>query len=91
MPTFFINSDSFKASNAFVATLGAAPGSTYLGQIIAAGLPTAANAMLAAMAATTAATRADAIAANLGLTGTAATTASTYLQTVQPRLTDRAC
>lgn len=82
MPTFFINSDSFKASNAFVATLGAAPGSTYLGQIIAAGLPTAANAMLAAMAATTAATRADAIAANLGLTGTAATTASTYLQTV---------
>jgi len=82
MPTFFINSDSFKASNAFVATLGAAPGSTYLGQILAAGLPTAANAILSAMTATTAAGRADAIAANLGLTGTAATTASNYLQTV---------
>jgi len=82
MPTFFINSDSFKASNAFVATLGAAPGSTYLGQIISAGLPTAANAMLAAMSATTAATRADAIAANLGLTGAAATSAASYLTTV---------
>jgi len=82
MPTFFINSDSFKASNAFVATLGAAPGSTYLGQILAAGLPAAANAMLSAMSATTATARGDAIAANLGLTGTAATTASNYLATV---------
>lgn len=82
MPTFFINSDSFKASNAFVATLGAAPGSTYLGQIISAGLPTAANAMLAAMSATTAAGRATAIAANLGLTGAAATSAESYLTTV---------
>lgn len=82
MPTFFINSDSFKASNAFVATLGAAPGSTYLAQILSAGLPAAANAMLSAMSATTATARGDAIAANLGLTGTAATTASNYLATV---------
>jgi len=82
MPTFFLNTDSFKASNAFVATLNAAPGATYLAQINAVGLSTAANAMLDAMAATTAAGKATAIAANLGLTGAAATSAESYLTSV---------
>jgi len=82
MPTFFLNTDSFKASNAFVATLNAAPGATYLAQINAVGLSTAANAMLDAMAATTAAGKATAIAANLGLTGAAATGAESYLTSV---------
>lgn len=82
MPTFFLNTDSFKASNAFVATLNAAPGATYLAQINAVGLSTAANAMLDAMAATTAAGKATAIAANMGLTGAAATGAESYLTSV---------
>jgi len=81
MPTFFLNTDSFKASNAFVATLNAAPGATYLAQINSVGLTAAASAMLDAMSATTAATKATAIAANLGLTGTAATGAESYLTT----------
>jgi len=82
MPTFFLNTDSFKASNAFVATLNAAPGATYLAQINAIGLVPAANAMLNAMAETTAAGKASAIAANLGLTGAASTGAVSYLTSV---------
>jgi len=38
MPTFFVNTDDARISNAFLATLGAAPGSTYLAQIKAFGL-----------------------------------------------------
>jgi len=82
MPTFFLNTDSFKASNAFVATLNAAPGATYLAQINAVGVTAAANAMLDAMAATTAAGKATAIASNMGMTGAAATGAESYLTSV---------
>jgi len=82
MPTFFLNTDSFKASNAFVATLNAAPGATYLAQINAIGLIPAANAMLNAMAETTAAGKAATIASNMGLTGAASTGAISYLTSV---------
>jgi len=82
MPTFFVNTDDARISNAFLATLGAAPGSTYLAQIKAFGLVNSVNAMIAATGKTTAADLATTITGNLGLTGAAATAGQAYLTSV---------
>jgi hypothetical protein len=82
MPTFFINTDDARISNAFVATLGAAPGATYLAQVKAFGLTNSVNAMINATGKTTAADLATVITGNLGLTGAAATAGQGYLTSV---------
>jgi len=82
MATFFINTQDAQISNAFIATLGAAPGATYLAQIKAFGLTNSVNAMINATGKTTASDLADTVVANLGLTGAAATAGKAYLTSV---------
>jgi len=79
MSTIYFPTTDAQISNAFVATLGAAPGSTYLALAKSLGVSAAAQVMINATGQTTASGLADTIVANLGLTGAAATSGKAYL------------
>jgi len=79
MATIYFPTTDAQISNAFVATLGAAPGSTYLALAKSLGVSAAAQVMINATGKTTASGLADTIVANLGLTGAAATSGKAYL------------
>jgi len=79
MSTIYFPTTDAQISNAFVATLGAAPGSTYLALAKSMGVGAAAQVMINATGKTTASALADTIVANLGLTGDAATSGKAYL------------
>lgn len=78
LPTAF----DAQISSAMLATLGAAPGSTYLALANTLGATESANRMIAATLQSTPAGLADVVAGNLGLTGDAATAGKAYLTTV---------
>jgi hypothetical protein len=81
MPSLYIPTTDAQISNAFLATLNAAPGATYLAQAKSLGVAAAAQVLINATGKTTAATLATQIATNLGLTGNAKTIAENYLVT----------
>jgi len=81
MPSLYIPTTDAQISNAFLATLNAAPGATYLAQAKSLGVAAAAQVLINATGKTTAATLATQIATNLGLTGDAKTIAENYLVT----------
>lgn len=82
MPNVYFPTEDTRISNAFLATLGAAPGATYLAQAKSYGLGNAVNLMMQATGQTTASGLATVIASNLGLTGAAATAGQAYLTSV---------
>lgn len=79
MATFYVNTEDARISNAFLATLGAYPGATYLSQVKAFGLTNSVNAMISATGKTVASDLASVVSTNLGLTGVAASAAQAYL------------
>jgi len=82
MASLYIPTTDAQISNAFLATLNAAPGATYLAQAKSLGVAAAAQVLINATGKTTAATLATHIVANLGITdANAKTIAENYLVT----------
>jgi len=79
--SLYLPTTDAQISNAFLATLNAAPGATYLAQAKSLGVAASAQVLINATGKTTAATLATQLVSNLGITGTAATTAESYLVT----------
>jgi S-layer protein len=79
MSSFLIYNDDARVSNMTVATLGVAPGASYLPVIRSIGVTAAVDAMITISGKTTAAAMADAVVANLGLSGDVASAARQYL------------